>query len=409
MPVPRRLAAPLVSGRTYRRYVHLLLGAVLAVPYAALTWLFVTSASSGGLDAAALGPLLALAAAAAVAVVLVPGVRALEVTAARALLDVELPDPDPRSIASWSGRRRAVAWLLLNMLLGVAIAVLTLIVAPSVVGFLLAPWRDFPTLPTGLAAAWTPVVGLLFVPALLYAVAGAGEVLARLAPGLLGPTTAERLAAELADALRTADALAQRNRLARELHDSVGHALTVTTLQAGAAARLLDSDPEFVRRALEAIADAGRAALDDLDHVLGLLREGGDAAGAPGPQPDLTDLTRLLDGTRSAGVDLDVATEGDLAAIPAVVSREAYRIVQEGLTNALRHAGPVPVAVRIHAAADVLTLTVSNPVRRNGSTTGGGRGLRGMAERVRVLRGELSAGPDNGCWRVTARLPLSVG
>ncbi|GEL20294.1 histidine kinase [Pseudonocardia asaccharolytica DSM 44247 = NBRC 16224] len=391
--------------------MHLLLGAVLALPYLALTWLFVTSVSSDGLDAAALGPLLALAAAAAVAVVLVPGVRALEVTAARALLDVDLPDPDPESLTSWSGRRRAVVWLLLNMLLGVLIAVLTLIAAPSLVGFLLAPWRDLPTLPTGPAAAWTPVVGLLFVPALLYAVAGAGEMLARLAPRLLGPTTEERLAGELADALHAADALAERNRLARELHDSVGHALTVTTLQAGAAARLLDSDPEFVRRALEAIADAGRAALDDLDHVLGLLREGGDGGGgggAPAPQPDLTDLARLLDGARSAGVDIDVTTAGDLATVPAVVSREAYRIIQEGLTNALRHAGPVPVAVRIDAAVDVLALTVSNPLRRKGSTAGGGRGLRGMAERVRVLRGELSAGPADGCWRVTARLPLSV-
>jgi hypothetical protein len=168
-----------------------------------------------------------------------------------------------------------------------------------------------------------------------------GAALARLAPRVLGPTRTERLAVQLARAQSAERALAERNRLARELHDSVGHALTVTTLQAGAAARVLDSDPAFVARALEAIAEAGRAALEDLDHVLGLLRDGG-GEGTRGPQPDLADLDVLVDRARSAGLTVDVELYGPLAAVPRAISREAYRIVQEGLANALGMPGRCP-------------------------------------------------------------------
>ncbi|HXV93425.1 MAG TPA: histidine kinase, partial [Pseudonocardia sp.] len=233
---------------------------------------------------------------------------------------------------------------------------------------------------------------------------------------------AERLAAELAAARAEADALGERARLARELHDSVGHALTLTTLQAGAAARVLDGsdpDPAFVRRALEAIADAGRAALADLDHVLGLLRDG--PAGTA-PQPVLADLTRLLDRTRAAGVRVDAEVQGDLAAVPPLLGREGYRLVQEALTNALRHAGPVPVRVRVVVDTAALRLAVTNPLSRTrgrpraggrvgarGPSPGGGRGLAGMRERVAVLGGVLDAGPDGDTWRVVARLPLPPG
>jgi signal transduction histidine kinase len=215
------------------------------------------------------------------------------------------------------------------------------------------------------------------------------------------------MAAELAEAHAAERALAERNRLARELHDSVGHALTVTTLQAGAAARVLDTDPAFAAKALDAIAEAGRAALADLDHVLGLLREG-PAGGAEdrAPQPDLGGLAALVDGARSAGVPVELRCEGVTEAVPRAVSREAYRIVQEGLTNALRHAGPVPVAVRVAVRADAVELELTNPLGRGPSRRGGGRGLAGMRERVGVLRGELTAGTDGDLWRVAARLPL---
>jgi signal transduction histidine kinase len=298
----------------------------------------------------------------------------------------------------------AALWLLVNAAAGGIAALATLIVFPTTIGFLIAPWRVLLPFPTGGRAWWLPLVGVLLPVVLLYAAAAAGAALARLAPRLLGPTPTERMAAELAAAHVAERALAERNRLARELHDSVGHALTVTTLQAGAAARVLDSDPAFVAKALDAIADAGRTALADLDHVLGLLRDGEN--GDRSPQPDLGDLDALVDGARSAGVAVALHRDGAPAAVPRAVSREAYRIVQEGLTNALRHAGPVPVAVRVSVREDAVELELTNPLSPAPTRDGGGRGIAGMRERVGVLRGALTAGPDGGHWRVAARLPF---
>jgi signal transduction histidine kinase len=403
----RKLLVPASAGLTYRRYVHLLLGAVLLLPYISLVGLFAQSITVGGLDPFVFVLLVVPATAAAVGVVLVPGVRALEITAARALLDADIPEPDPATADSWPARRRALLWLLINLAVGGLTALVTLFVLPVAVGFLAAPWREFPPFPTGLAAAWMPPAGLLLPVLLLHAVSAGGAALARLAPRILGPSRTEQLAVELARVQSAERALAERNRLARELHDSVGHALTVTTLQAGAAARVLDTDPAFVARALDAIAEVGRAALEDLDHVLGLLRDGGE--GARGPQPGLADLDVLLDRARATGLVVAVERQGPLAAVPRAVSLEAYRIVQEALTNALRHAGQVPVTVRVTADESAVELEVTNPLGAGGGRARvGGRGLAGMRERVSVLRGELAAGPAGGDWRVAARLPLPM-
>ena len=393
----------LTDGRTYLRIVHLLLGAVLLLPYLAVVWVFAFSLG-GSLDAMAAIPLAVLAIGAGVGVAVVPGVRALEITAARALLGVELDDPPPDSAHGWPARRRGAVWLLVNMLVGGLVMVLILWAVPTSLGALIAPWRSLPSMPTGAAAWWTVPYGLALVLGTLFALAAAGAGMARLAPRLLGPTPEERLAVALAASERRAVGLAERARLARELHDSVGHALTVSTLQAGAAAQVLDTDPAFVRRALEAIAETGRTALDDLDHVLGLLREDRDTARAP--VRDLQALDALVTGARSAGVEVGLRMDGDPAALPAAVSREAYRLVQEGLTNALRHAGPVPVSVRITVEDGGIALVVDNPLpERAAARASGGRGLRGMAERAELLGGELTAGPDDGVWRLAARLP----
>jgi signal transduction histidine kinase len=330
----RLLLAPVTSGLTYRRFVHLLLGAVLLLPYLGLVALFVTTVNAGGLDPLGVLLLLVPATAMAVGVALVPGVRALEITAARALLGAVVPEPAPGTQEAWAGRRRAAGWLLVNLAAGGLTALVTLAVLPVTIGFLVAPWRELAPFPTGVRGAWLPVLGPALPIVLLHAVSAAGAALARLAPRVLGPSPAERMAVELARAREAERALAERNRLARELHDSVGHALTVTTLQAGAAARVFDSDPAFVARALDAIAEAGRGALEDLDHVLGLLRDGGDGASGANrsPQPDLADLDTLLAGARSAGVAVALEVRGSMDAVPRAVSREAYRLVQEGPT-----------------------------------------------------------------------------
>jgi signal transduction histidine kinase len=182
--------------------------------------------------------------------------------------------------------------------------------------------------------------------------------------------------------------------------------LSVVTVQANAAQRVLDQDPETARAALVAIAESSRRALDDLDHVLALLRE----EPAPGhPQWTLADLDLLLTDLRGAGLTVDVYCSGDLTTVPAVASREAYRILQEGLTNALRHAGPVPVTLAIHCDGSGLALELSNPMGAdpapNGGQPSGGRGLTGISERVALLGGTMSAGEQGGQWRMAVHLP----
>ncbi|WP_258044208.1 sensor histidine kinase, partial [Streptomyces sp. SM11] len=207
--------------------------------------------------------------------------------------------------------------------------------------------------------------------------------------------------------------LAVRNRLARELHDSVGHALSAVTLQAGAARRVLDRDPEFVREALTAIEETTRRTVGELDSVLGLLRQDGepDEAGDAAHGPGLDALDGLL---AHNGVPVAYEREGDPGdpdRVDPTVSREAYRIVQEGLSNASRHGGgdPSPVRLMIAVRERELEIVMENPLggRPAVARPGGGRGLRGIAERAVLLGGRTEAGPYDGVWRLTARLPLT--
>ncbi|GII80291.1 histidine kinase [Sphaerisporangium rufum] len=440
------VVVPLVSGATYRRGVHLLLGGVLLLPY------LMTGVAFARMFAVPRAPygLLALVLALAVAVGAVPpflrGTRALEITAARSLLGVPLPDPPPvpeRSRAARETRVRAALWFAVHLATGGVVGALVSI--PAVLGVVLAvQWFGL----TGDAlaglrlgpldehdSAWLALLGIAMVVGVIYAVAGLGALAAVMAPVLLGPSPAERIAALEARAAE----LAERNRLARELHDSIGHALTVTTLQAAAALQVLDRDPAFARQALAAIEDTGRAAAADLDRVLGMLREGGP----PASHHTLADLDGLAGHSRGTGMDVRTEIRGELSRLPAPVSREGYRIVQESLTNALRHAGPVPVTVRVTVEPAALVIDVANPlriVRRGGSPARsaaadggmaggaavdgemgggeadgglarvappeGGRGLAGMRERVTLLGGAMTAGPDGRRWRVAVRLPV---
>ncbi|MFD0737222.1 sensor histidine kinase [Planotetraspora mira] len=406
----RVLVGPLVSGTTYRRGVHLLLGAVLLLPYVLVGAAFAQLLTAPQMPLQL--TLLVLAVALVVAAVppFLRGTRALEIVAARSLLGVCLPDPpataEPVREAG-DTRLRAALWFTLHLTIGGLVAALLLVPLTTAVLFIgqhlgiggesLAGLRLGPL--DEHDSGWLALLGAVMIVCVGYAVAGLGALAAIMAPVLLGPSPAERIAALEARAVR----LAERNRLARELHDSIGHALTVTTLQAAAAREVLDDDPAFARRALAAIEDTGRAAADDLDRLLGMLRDGEAAERAPGHR--LADLDGLMTHARGTGVEVSAEIEGPVDDLPATVSREGYRIVQESLTNALRHAGRVPVAVRITVGGHLLVIDVANPVTRPEPPREGGRGLEGMRERVRLLGGTMTAGPEIGQWRVTVRLP----
>lgn len=405
-----RSVGPLIRGSTYLAWVHLLLGGVLLLPYLGLGVLFVQSFQIAADAEAGLVLLLLVAVVVSATIALIPAVRVLEVAAARALLGVALPAQTVEGSLAWEARWRAAGWFGLNLVLGGVTVLVTLAVLPTGAGLFLVPVTGLEPLPLGgitvrqdpgWQAWWAPLAGVVLLVMSCYGVAALGALLRTLAPVLLGPSQAERVAELEHQAVQ----LAERNRLARELHDSVGHALTVTTLQAAAARQVLDTDPAFARTALAAIEEVGRAALDDLDHVLGLLR---DESGGTSPQRTLDELEQLLDEIRATGVIIHFGRSGDTAPVPSAVSREAYRIVQEGLTNALRHAGPVPVRLRLQVDEDRLELEMTNPLGSGGHTgrVAGGRGLAGIRERVTVLRGQLSVGADGGLWRLAVRLPL---
>ncbi|MEV0448201.1 histidine kinase [Streptomyces sp. NPDC050600] len=402
-----------------RRWLHLILGGALFMPY----WLVGTvvvgpftpdgNVFGGGLRyqfaAYAVGlPLAALTA-------LFPLARPMSVAAARALCGVapgRFADGPARGRAA---RARTAGWFTLHLGTGALLAGASLALPPFALAVSALPfsaalraseagrfWHlDRPWL------AWAGLpIGLLLLLALAGAAAATGALLAREAPRLLGPSPADRLAA----AERRAAELAVRNRLARELHDSVGHALSAVTLQAGAARRVLETDPGgadlgFVREALTAIEETTRRTVGELDAVLGLLRSGEDDGELAAPGLDALDAL-----VKGAGPGVALTVSGSLAELPEAVSREAYRIVQEGLTNAVRHARGETVTARIALSGDELEITMENPLPGTAPVArpDGGRGLRGIAERARLLGGTAQAGPADGTWLLAARLPVGT-
>ncbi|GIE95142.1 sensor histidine kinase [Paractinoplanes rishiriensis] len=376
-----------------RRAVFLLLGAVVLLPCALVAGVLVQAVRAGdpgglitglvALTAAAVPPFLA-------------GTRELEIAATRALLGTDLPPPEPGRPALET-RLRAALWFGLHLVTGGLVAAALVVAVPLA----LLAFTERLGITRGQLGGdrwlWT-AAGVALLAATFYATKWLGALAHAMAPVLLGPSPAEREAA-LAARER---ALADRNRLARELHDSVGHALTATTLQAGAARAVFDRDPEFARRALGAIEELGRTALDELDAVLGVLRDDApdrtttpnlgvlrdDPAGRT-TAPTLDDLGRLLTD--------EITAEVAAVDVPEPVSREAYRIVQESLTNAARH-GAGEVRLRLGVEGDRLIIEVRNRLAA-------GRGVTGMRERVMLLGGDLTAGPDGEEWRLRVRLP----
>ncbi len=222
----------------------------------------------------------------------------------------------------------------------------------------------------------------------------------------------ERLREEQAQ--RAARAVAEeRSRIARELHDVVSHAISVTVLQARGARRTLDSDRAAVRRALDAIEQTNAAALGDMRRLLAVLRDtepDGSGTDDRAPLPTLAHLDLLVDQVRASGVPVAVEVVGTADEVPPGVDLSAYRIVQEALTNVLKHAADARASVRLEYAEDALTVTVTDDgIPGPLEEAEGGHGLIGIRERVSVVGGEVEAGPGpDGGFRVTARLPYAL-
>jgi signal transduction histidine kinase len=219
----------------------------------------------------------------------------------------------------------------------------------------------------------------------------------------------ERLRREQAEI--TARAVAEeRATIARELHDVVAHAISVTVLQARGARRMLGRDEETVRRSLDAIESTNAQALGDMRRLLALLRDTeGDSGTATAPQPSLRRLEELIADVRSSGLPVELHEAGEHRDVPPGVDLSAYRIIQEALTNVLKHAGQAEATVRVDYGSDELTLSVTDTGAGTSSPNGTGHGLVGIRERVAVVGGEVETGrADTGGFMVRARLPYSV-
>ena len=360
----KRFFAPLAQGVTYTRALYLLLGLPLGIFYFVF---LVTSLSVGvGLIIIWVGVVILF-----VSVLIWRGLGAVERGLAEALLGETIDPPLSPTVAgtSYAKKARAVladsytwrsfAWLLLRFPLGIAGFVLTVVLVSVTFSLLAAPAslfiEDFSTFFDERSNTdigwlqdipdWTvwllPIVGVLAAAISAHVISGFGRLHGLMARPLLGPSEREQRAV----LKQRTDVLEERTMLAHELHDSLGHTLTMMVVQSGAAGHVFDADPEFAREALGNIETSGRQALGELDRILGLLRE--DDEGQRTPQPDLTRVSGLVGDMEAAGLEVRLVVEGALEEVPRDVSRFAYRIVQEALSNARRHSGTAHAHVTV--------------------------------------------------------------
>jgi signal transduction histidine kinase len=219
-----------------------------------------------------------------------------------------------------------------------------------------------------------------------------------------GERLAEREELRREEALRTV--VEERTRIARELHDVVAHRVSLMTVQAGAARTIATDDPEKAAEAMGAVEQAGREVLGELRHLLDVLRP--DAEGDLFPQPGLIDIPHLVDEFNEAGLEVTLSVHGEEVELPVRVELAVYRIVQEALTNALRHAGPDARAmVRLETNGDGVRIEVTDDGIGASPGVNGGHGIVGMRERAQLLGGGFHAGPrPRGGYSVSAYLPV---
>ena len=225
--------------------------------------------------------------------------------------------------------------------------------------------------------------------------------------------TERRATAAEADRLAAAEraVASERSRIAREMHDVVAHSMSVISVQAAAGREIVHADPDKAANVFATIEAVGRESLAELRRMLGVLRDTGDHGAALSPQPGIADITAVVAQSSASGVPTELVTEGDQRALAPGIELAVYRVVQEALTNVLKHAGPsTSAAVHIAYATNELTVEVTDDGR--GAATelsgrGAGHGLIGMRERVEIYGGTFSAGPRaNGGFGVCAVLPI---
>ncbi|MGY1827062.1 MULTISPECIES: sensor domain-containing protein [unclassified Blastococcus] len=347
------------------------------------------------------------------------GFAGFEREMARTLLGIDVPAgervrqlpgvvPRARRLLASAGTWRAVGWLGARVLLGAATLGLLFFATVAVAAIRWGPdWNWLNFLPLLALMALVVVVTLVLLDAVV-------RLAAAVMPRLLGAGAEQQIAALQQSSRRLAD----RNKLARDLHDTIGHSLTASLLQATAARRTLTPaegrpvHPDFARQALGHIETNTRAALAELDRVLTVLRDGDGPPGGPAfATPALADLDDLLAGLRDGGLPVALVVDGDVDDVPPGVQELAYRVVQEGTTNVLRHAGTPLTVAQVVRSGDTLDVRVVNERASQLDSRpgpGGGRGLAGLRERTAAAGGTLRAEPTpSGGFELCASLPLS--
>ena len=416
----KRIYGPVFESKTYLETLFLLLGLVSGI-----VWLvvFVTLLSVGvGLVIIWVGVAILVG-----ALALFRPVGAIERAQVRWLLGHDIPAPDPLvvepvrgtkhpkwwNLARWSRALvhdqygwRVFAWTGIRMVAGPVgfcfamiyiVVPLSLLFAPFMVLF---EWEDVSSRSWTIPGAFGPLVFLIVTPALAWVVRWLGDLHRRLADWLLGPNGDEGRHAALARASRAEEQI----RIDQELHDSIGHMVSMIVVQAGAGAHVFDKDPAFARRALGNIEERGRAALGELDRLIARIR--GDQPETHAPLPGTADLPALIEGARDAGVA--VTSRLELGEVPPALGRGIYRVIQEALTNAAKHAPGGEVVVMAVSDDSLVSLAVTNTLTASRpSATSGGNGLASIRDRVTLMGGHATVGPaSNGRFAVKAILPI---
>ncbi|WP_062200841.1 sensor histidine kinase [Demequina salsinemoris] len=429
MDVLRRYFAAAWEARTWNAVLYLLLG----LPVSILLFVYVVTGYAVGVGLAVVW----------VGVLVLVGVQAslrplgaVERGMANGLLGTQVRAPSPLRVPADAGRVRmalapfhdqsswrVVAWIVARIVLGpvgFAFAVVQLVVPVTLVASLvlavvqLLGMADAIGMQTDDAQAasvvdtvafWVAVgspVILLVLPMPGWIVRGTAELHRLLARWALGPCDRE-----LAEAATERAELAEAQlRIDQELHDSIGHMITMNIVQAGAGAHVFDSDPEFARQALRNIEERGRAAMGELDRIIAHLR--GDEAAERAPLPTLRDITGLVETSRRGGAEVTVDVDAD--DVPPAVGRTVFGIVREALTNAAKHAPGAPIDVRVATEDDAVGVAVVNgaAVGPPTATHSTGRGVSGIRDRVTLLGGRTRIGATGDGFEVVALIPLGA-